>query len=213
MTVYPLDRLRFLPYEIELRVLLDASLYTLDQLEAAAKRCCALDAELQTGKGVGPEALAAKIQEQTRIFYHLESFLTAYARLSLLIFPTSHTTLARARKETMQMCLGVTDESALNDRELRDAWAHHDERLDAAVAAQPQVAGHVFKRASHVTASDRQRFLRIIEIDSLVVHYHDRHNTPKSFDVRTVRPELEALEAKRGNAFSALPIPDDNAAY
>jgi hypothetical protein len=77
--------------------------------------------------------MASLLQLQVAVFDRLEQFLAAFARLSLLIFPVSKSRFAKERAETMQLCLGVDESSPIADRDLRDHWMHHDERLDFAV--------------------------------------------------------------------------------
>jgi hypothetical protein len=104
----------------------------------------------------------------------------------------------------MQACLKLSPDSILNDRNLRDSWMHHDERLDTNVASGRQAGGQLFKRSAEVTQANKQGFLRIIEIDTLVVHYHDRGGKPQSADLRKIRAALEELDKARVEAFRTL---------
>jgi hypothetical protein len=201
-----LDRNQSIPYELELRDTIDACLYRLDQLEAAAKECLDLDTKLQSDPELDPEVLRSKGQSQTRIFDHLDAFLAAYARVSLLIFPVGGDPFTKKRGATMQHCLNLNPNSPLDDRALRDSWMHHDERLDKNVAANQQAGGQLFKRSAEVTAANKKGFLRIIEIDTLLVHYHDRNGTSQVADLRQLRATLETLDKVRVKAFQELAI-------
>ena len=87
-----LHRLSAIPYDLELRDI-DSCLYRLDQVEGATSQCCDLDTKLERDDSE-PDAIAEKLNAQTRIFDHLEAFLAAWARLSLLLFPTKGTQFA-----------------------------------------------------------------------------------------------------------------------
>lgn len=201
-----LDRKQSIPYELELRDTIDSCLYRLDQLEAAAAECVRLARDMAPPATAKPETFAEKARTQTRLFDNLDLFLAAYARVSLLIFPTGGGPFTKDRGATMQHCLKLEKTSVLNDRALRDAWMHHDERLDTNVAGHTHSGGQLFKLATEVTDANRRGFLRIIEIDTLKVHYHDRDGVSKVADLKAIRGALEALNRTRINAFDSLPI-------
>ncbi len=198
-----LTRKQAIPYELELRYTIDACLHRLDQLEAAAIECLDLAKQMRSTHPE-PEVFADKTRTQARIFDDLDALLSAYARVSLLIFPVGSDPFTKDRAATMQQCLKLNTKSKLNDRDLRDAWMHHDERMDKNVSANKHSGGQLFKLSAEVTLANKTGFLRVIEIDTLVVHYHDRHGTSKSAILRDIRVDLEDLERTRKNAFDAL---------
>ncbi len=149
-------------------------------------------------------ALGEQVDEQTKLFDALEAFLASWARLSLLLFPLSGggaSEFRQARGEGLRRLLGVTDGSALADRELRDSWMHFDERLDAAVS------GGTFGNRHSCVRSERvqdyiDNTLRIVEVDRLVVHFRSREGESRSVDLHAVRDELLAIGAAAGKALT-----------
>jgi hypothetical protein len=71
-------------------------------------------------KKSGNEHVVAAVQEA----------LTHVAALSRFFWPVRKTALSNARGKRLREAFGVTDESPLQSRELRNALEHFDERLD-----------------------------------------------------------------------------------
>lgn len=114
------------------------------------------------------EAVRTMVSLQRQIWEVVESFLTSWARLSLMLFPAprgkkEERTRAEARGEHLQSLLGVKDGDLLRDRSLRDAWMHFDERLDQAVAEGRHVGRQFFTRTQQGVG--RGEWLRIMVLD------------------------------------------------
>lgn len=85
------------------------------------------------------EASTAQIAVQGDLFTEFEAFLAAFARLSLLFFPQVRkgdpdANFKNKRSEKLRAIFNVQSDGVLSDRDLRNAWMHFDERLDAAIA-------------------------------------------------------------------------------
>ncbi len=206
-----LDHISAIPYDLELRDLIDSCLYRLDQLENAATECVKLDDQLST-EHLDSDVLQQKVATHTRIFDLLEAFLAGWARLSLLLFPDDSTAFTQHRGQILQRILDLRDSSVFADRALRNSWMHFDERLDRAVAAGTGANRHLFTRSREVTEAQKRGTLRIIEIDTLRVHYHDRGSQPRCVDLRELRAALDELENRRRTARQLLPMPPDEPA-
>ena len=208
-TPLPLNRLSIIPYELELRNTLDAALYRWDELKAAAEKCLSFEEKWSQERQVAPIDWSAKVREQSRIFDYVDGFLSAWARASLLFFPTGHGTLTKERGVTLRRLFAIDQTSPVNNRSLRNAWMHHDERIDILISQGRRASGQLFTRSANVTADIRENYLRIIEIDTLVVHFQDQRGTPQSVDLHQLREALQDLERKQGTAFDQLTVPAD----
>jgi hypothetical protein len=196
------------PFLKEVREVTGTLLFHLDTLQRASTNWLQATA---VANAVAPDgdreqlagALDQQVDEQTRLFDALEAFLASWARLSLLIFPLSGndevTEFRKARGEGLRKLLGVTNESALADRELRDSWMHFDERLDAAVSAGKFGNRHSFVRSERV-GDYLENTLRLVEVDKLVVHFRSRDGKSRSVDIPGARKELLAIGAAAGKA-------------
>lgn len=207
------NRLSIIPYELELRHTLDAALYHWEQLKAAADKCLSYEKKWSADREIPPPEWTAKVREQSRIFDCLEGFLSAWARVSLLFFPTGNGTLTKERGETLRRLFAIDHASPVNSRDLRNAWMHHDERIDTLISQGRRAAGQLFTRSANVTGEARENYLRIIEIDTLVVHFQSQDGTPQNVNLHRLRDALHEVESKQATAFDPLPVPDDDTAY
>jgi hypothetical protein len=142
--------------------------------------------------------LRSQVAIQTSFFDLLEAFLAAWARLSLLCFPNKGASTTAefrlARGEALRLALAVPTDSPLADRDLRNAWMHFDERLDEATVSGSIGDRHRFVRSAEI-GPHLDTTLRLLELDTLVVHYRTQTETAGVFDLRNVRSELERLYA------------------
>ena len=157
-------------------------------------------------QGLLVRASESQVQDQTRLFDVLEAFLASWARLSLLLFPLTKSGIGsdftKARGEGIRNALGVDVNSAFANRDLRDAWMHFDERLDAAVSGGTFGSRHRFVRSER--AGDYvDNTLRLVEVDTLVVRYLDRRGQARAVDLRTAKQELLDIDAAAGRAMIA----------
>lgn len=143
-------------------------------------------------------------------FDTLEAFLAAWARISLLFFPTANNAFARERGHTLERIFELDEASLLANRALRNSWTHHDEHIDRLVTTGRFGAAQLFRLSSQVTEQDRETCLRIIEIDTLKVHYHDRAGIPQTVSLHELRQLLEDLDDRRASAFDRLAMPPEN---
>jgi hypothetical protein len=206
-----MNALTSIPYNLEMRDTISSALYRLEELRASSAEVvrldCQLEAQEHTREGLSHDDLQAKLRHQTHIFDNLEAFLAAWARVSLLLFPSGRAAFTKHRGETLRGLFGLDDTCLLADRELRDAWMHHDERIDAAVEMGRTASGQLFTRAADITDQKRATFLRIVDVDNLVVHYHARDNQLRSVALAALEEALNDLEAGRVLAFDRLRIP------
>ncbi|MFL5579167.1 MAG: hypothetical protein ACJ8AO_02255, partial [Gemmatimonadaceae bacterium] len=145
--------------------------------------------------------LSGSASQQGAMFEALEAFLAAWARVSLLLFPTHGD---KARGKALRDVLALTQLAVLNDRELRDAWMHFDERLDAAVKAGPSFNRHKWTRS--ITAEIASvRTLRLFDVDTLTIHFRDRAGASRLADLRAYDAALSAIEAAWQGAWARIP--------
>lgn len=203
-----LNQIQVIPYQLELRDTLDAALYHFANLESAAAEAITAQDVARAAGALSKDIAQRQPTAQRRVFDHLDAFLGSFARISLLIFPVSSSPFGQSRAATMQVCLAVAEGSTIADRELRDSWVHHDERLDFAVQHETGAAGQTFTRSAEVPEAKLAAFLRVIELDTLVIHYRSRQGEHSRADLRVVHSELIAIEKRRETAFDELPMPD-----
>jgi hypothetical protein len=142
----------------------------------------------------------------------MEAFLAAWARLSLLFLPTQTAGKeGENRGDVLQLILDVdVSTSPLADRVLRNAWMHFDERLDQAVRAGTWGSRHRFVRSSEGQKAATLA-VRVIEMDTLRVHYRDEKGNFHSTDLRALRSHLLSIEANRSSALQRFrELYDDN---
>lgn len=153
------------------------------------------------------ESLYASSLEQTKIFDAAESFLAVWARVSLLIFPLGGadplTDFRKQRGDQLQSLLQLTNPAVLEDRELRNAWMHFDERLDRAVSTGGGRNRHLFARSASAAAATNST-LRVFETDTLIVHFRDQEGTKKTSDLKVLRVALEEARDKAAEALKRL---------
>jgi hypothetical protein len=202
-----LDRIAIIPYEFELRDAVDAAHYHFDRLESSAQRAL----ELQDLNRRGAQAFSDQTNAQRATFDGLEGFLLASARVSLLFFPIAKTAMAKIRSQTLQAVFSIVPTSPLAARELRDSWMHFDERIDAALATGRRRAGQRFSRSSEITPTVLDGALRVIELDTLTVHYWDRTGQQSAADLRLINAEIVGLSASWRTAFDVLSVPISDA--
>jgi hypothetical protein len=203
-----LNRLQVIPYELELRDTVDAALHQFDRIAAAAVETLRLQNENRARGHGSLEGFNAQGRAQSTLFDALETFLTSYARVSLLLFPVGSSAFTRERGSTLTSCLGIDATSPLNDRDLRDSWIHHDERIDFCVERGLAAAGQVFTRSTEDPLVKLVTFMRVIELDTLRVHYRARDGSPKLRSLGAIALALREIDAKRPSAFDRLPLPE-----
>jgi hypothetical protein len=204
-----LDRLSIIPYELELRNTLDAALYHWSELKASAEMCLLMEAKWRKERKIEAADMNQKVREQSRIFDCLDGFLSAWARVSLVFFPTGKGEFTQGRGAVLRDLFQLDESSPVNSRGLRNAWMHNDERLDILVSQGRRGAGQRFVNAADVTADMRETHLRLIELDTLVVHYQDHDGTPQSVSLHSLHDALAELDERQKTAFDDLQVPDD----
>jgi hypothetical protein len=76
------------------------------------------------------EAVANKNTHVNRIFFHIQSMMTASANVSKLLWAQDHTKPQRVERQPLRDFFAIDESSALFDRSLRNSFDHLDERLD-----------------------------------------------------------------------------------
>ena len=203
-----LDKLAVIPYQLAARDAIDAALHRLDELESSIRRCLELHIELVSQKHVDPATFAERIRQNTHIRDDLEAFLAAWARLSLLFFPTRNSDPAQQRSQTLQACFALPEDTPLNDRGLRNAWMHFDERLDAAVARGTFSSPFIFPVSAEITAQTLQRNLFVVQLDTGRIHYQGQEGEHHDVLLGDLRGLLTRMEQRWPTAFDSLPMPD-----
>jgi hypothetical protein len=200
-----MERREWISYAHELRDTLDAALFRLDTLTTVAAGWVSNGEQWRGGEDADVASLAALAPLQAQAFYEIEAFLAAFARLSLLLFPVSQSDQARRRSEELRERLGIPADSPLASRALRDSWVHHDERLDHAVEKNAGRSGQRFALSTEVDASMKSAFLRIVEMDTLVVHHRGRNGEFEEASLRVIREALERAYLNRNKLFERRP--------
>jgi hypothetical protein len=200
-----MKRSQLAPFIYELRETIATALFRFEELETAAKawlnhdevsgRLAEGDSE-QANVEAFDAALAASGLEQLRMFEALEAFLAAWARVSLILFPTAGN---QQRADCLREAFEVDSGSILADRELRDSWMHFDERLDVAVAGGRWNNRHRWVR-SEVAKLAQRSALRLFAVDTLVIYFRDRRGHTIERDLHNA---VGALRHLRDNLRSA----------
>lgn len=204
-----LDRLSVIPYQLALRDALDAALFRLEELEASTSTCLTLRAELFAQNRADPDTFAARTRQNTHVRDDLECFLAAWARVSLLLFPSRQSARAKLRAQTLQGLFGLDGASPLASRGLRDSWMHFDERLDAAIGNGAFIAPAQFTVSADVTPDLCRNVLVVVELDTNRIHYHGQATEHCSVLLSDLKAALNGLHRAQNAAFDGLPMPQD----
>jgi hypothetical protein len=216
------------PFLMEIGELIDSLLFRLEALERISEDWRRHREQAETegnrnrwefSQNAFTDAIGAQTREQGRFFDALEAFLAAWSRLSLIFFPArggkDSALFRNARGNILRMLLDVGDDSPLGDRDLRNSWMHFDERLDERV-----LAGSWGNRHTFVLSTEAPRHMnatvRLMEIDTLRVHYRSQTGEQRSTSLRDLRPVLEqvfgALPLSQERYYEVYPPPTDDAA-
>lgn len=120
-----------------------------------------------------------------------ETLLTAFARLSLYLFPAYDRAPARARGIALRNALGIDETHPLNDRAARNAWMHLDEELDRAVFERGEEFVEVYRvtRGHWPSAQLRdRRILFTLNADTLTLTVAGR-----AVNIRQIMTELNGI--------------------
>jgi hypothetical protein len=183
-------------YGIELRNAVDAALYRLAQLDRVASEWLAVSEAWKLAPHDEGPSMAPWGPLQAETFEKIDGFLAAFIRVSLLLFPAQDTGFAAERGESIRTVLTLAGDSIFNDREFRDSWLHQDERLDFAVEHRLGHAAQRFTVAVDVTDRMKAAHLRIIEMDTRVVHYRDATGGYRECSLRAMGDALKQLNTK-----------------
>ena len=125
----------------------------------------------------GPSVKRRVLEE--KLYYSAEAMLAAYARASLLLFPSGslgpHNRADRSAAATqrdrrvfrgaeLRTLLGVDEQHPIARRELRDSWMHADERIDARIHDHTIVELQGFFRDGVLGAEGYKTYLRVFEM-------------------------------------------------
>ncbi|MHB1094738.1 MAG: hypothetical protein ACYC3F_01025 [Gemmatimonadaceae bacterium] len=209
----PFDRVAVSMYLQEALELIDSLLFRLHLLEEAAARWLAAEEVAATQVLAHPDeadaeafnrALHASGREQATMFDEVEAFLAAWARLSLLFWPiprrgapTYEFTKNRGTILVELFDLGAV--CPLEDRELRDAWMHTDERFDAAWLDSRLGNRQQFVRTAGVSTAV-EHAVRVLDVEALTLHARDNNGALIFLELRPLKPFLEDLLTRRKKA-------------
>jgi hypothetical protein len=191
-----LSRSQLASYGIELRNAIDAARYRLTQLNRLASEWLAVSEAWKLAPHDEGPSLAPWGPLQAETFAEIDGFLAAFCRVSLLLFPERESGFSAERGQEIRTITEVPAESIFGDREFRDSWLHHDERLDDAVERGLGHAGQRFTVAVDVTNKMKAAHLRIMEMDTQVIHYRDRDGGYRQASLRAMAEALETLNRK-----------------
>ncbi len=183
-------------YGVELRNAVDAARYRLSQLDRLASEWLAVSEAWRLAPHDEGPSLAPWGQLQAETFDEIDGFLAAFVRVSLLVFPERDEGFAAARGEALQAIAALPADTVLNDREFRDSWLRHDERFDYAVEHGLGHAGQRFTVAGDVSDRMKAAHLRIIEMDTRVLHYRDATGGYRQASLRAMGDVLKHLDGK-----------------
>ncbi len=197
------------PYLRELQSVCDGALAHLDRAERMAAEWTTMQATLDAQESVDVPGHAEAIKLQTAAFDAVESALPLWARASLLIFPVAGSgPLAAFRAQRgaqLQQLLGLTPQAPIENRDLRDAWMHFDERLDRLVQAGEYGELQRFTTSQEITARLKKGALRLFEMDRLVVHYRHRDGSLREVNLHDLKAAVADVQARAKTAWGQLP--------
>jgi hypothetical protein len=73
------------------------------------------------------------------VWYHAEAFLAAASAISYVFWPSRQDPVHTERAAILRQVFGMTDDSPLRARAVRDRFVHYDERLDRYLATGNRV--------------------------------------------------------------------------
>jgi hypothetical protein len=204
-----MERRQTVQYLLEIRDVLWAAVWQFEQVESAARRLLELDVAwlaAEEDEEIEIANVNESIRQQALLFDSLEAFLAAWARLSLLLFPVvggdSGAPWREQRAAALQRLLEIPELPIIANRDLRDAWMHFDERLDQMISAGKVAGRQRFTRSKDVTDRLKENTLRLIEVDTLKIHYHDRAGTVQTTDLHPLNRALGQLQDRLKTAWS-----------
>ena len=205
----PFDAVGAAMYLSEVRDLTDLALYLFTNLENAADGWLTKEAELDSHlsdpySDPRPDIMLAGLETQQRhqvdLFDALSAFLGVWSRLSLLLFPLRGPgrkgTYRRDRGRRLRRALAMTNLRVLEDRGLRDAWMHLDERMDDALTSGRLGSRQRFTLRARITPAAQISVLRLVAVDTLEAFYPDRNGVSRSTDLRLLGRVLQQLERR-----------------
>jgi hypothetical protein len=201
------------PYLLELREVCDAAAVQLLNLREAAadwvreRRASAANRASAVGNQAAIAALGRAVGRQTTAFDSADAFLMNWARASYLVHPVStRDPFTKERGETMRSKLKITG-PFLDDRDLRNSWVHFDERLDEAMKTGRFRYRHRFSMARDVTPAIIEGALRLLEMDTLVMHYHLQNGQPAQANIMVLGSALNVVHMAANVAWTELQPP------
>jgi len=203
--------LRLGPYLLEIGLSCDLALGQLAVLEASASAWSAARVRAEGAPAGDSSATAETVTHQNRAFEALEAFLALWARASFLVYPSvrkgQEDSLKARRGADLRRLLGVPNGHALDNRDLRDAWVHFDERIDQIMESGDLRSLQRFTVSRDVTDELKRGTPRLIEMDTLRIHFHDRDGTVGTADLHDLQIALTDVLARTEAAWG--PFLDD----
>jgi len=96
-------------------------------------------------RGKAPQLLPllpALLNTKREMWYSIESFLSAWARTSLIFFPDQRGD--QARGQYLRKVFQMDEDHIIGNRKLRNDWMHFDERLDKALKTACDITPYDF---------------------------------------------------------------------
>jgi hypothetical protein len=165
---YSLDRVTERVYLLELASILEVIRWRADELESCAGDVhhggALVDIPLRRGK--------SPISGATRLTGAIEAFLAAYARASLILYPSAKRHEARGRHLRAILSIGMFHgDEWLKDRRLRNGWMHLDEDIGTiALERSGEIAeGVVVPKGTPWYAFVETGAIRMVDPDNLTI--------------------------------------------
>jgi hypothetical protein len=144
-------------------------------------------------------------RQRREAWMFMQSFLSHLGMVSKLLFaPSARTAESRARAAELRVCLGVTVDSALNDRDARNAVEHLDERLDYWLSQEDKgILESVFESRTEFAFLDPNRYVirrvYLVEEDAFISQGPDGHReAPFGVLVEELSRVMQACQRQLG---------------
>lgn len=139
------------------------------------------------------DALLESGNIQGDAFELVETLLSRWARLSLLLHPTpgrdENSDWRVERGRLLRLLVDLPSDTLLSKRDVRDSWMHFDERLDLAYRGGWLGNRQQFTDIRGVDAATRVS-VRVVDMESGAIHYRTRDGTIASVTLADMEKAL-----------------------
>lgn len=149
-----------------------------------------------------------RVHLQGDAFVAIEAFLSAFGRISMIVFPTAKGRLARDRGARLAAALGIDRDHPIAGKQLRNKWTHFDELIDELGSdASERLVAQRFVASASADAACRKGTIRLLIVDTLVLDFRG----VGEFDLAAMIRAVEELATKVTHAIGSWgePGPQD----